>query len=159
MITFDGYLSGNALKHFERRFRNTGIITMCVSLLLFMPFAVYVFSWISSVKNALIAYCSIMVILPLLMLLIPQSKKERKAMTPKNITIDDDCMICIADKYTERRSLGAVKQVRDFGEYYDFVFVFGKLSDKFVCQKSLLEKGNLYKFEQLFEDKLIRKTK
>ena len=52
--------------------------------------------------------------------------------------------------------IGDAKQVRDFGEFYEIVFLFGKISDKFICQKNLLTKGTLEQFESLFNGKLQR---
>ena len=48
------------------------------------------------------------------------------------------------------------KQLRDFGEFYEIVFPFGKVSDKFICQKNLLTQGTLEEFEKLFEGKTTR---
>ena len=35
-------------------------------------------------------------------------------------------------------------------------FIFGKISDKFICQKDLLTKGSLEEFERIFEGKIKR---
>ena len=50
-----------------------------------------------------------------------------------------------------------VKKVVDHGEFYELSFVFGKVSDKFICQKSLLTKGTLEEFKAMFGDKVYRK--
>ena len=78
------------------------------------------------------------------------------AMTPKKIFVQDEYIVCTADKWTEAKAVSDVKVVRDFGEFYDLVFPFGNASEKFVCQKSLLSKGTLEDFEALFEGKLER---
>ena len=56
----------------------------------------------------------------------------------------------------EYRNIEDVKCVRDFGEFYELVFPFGKISEKFICQKDLLSKGTLAEFEALFGDKILR---
>ena len=42
--------------------------------------------------------------------------------------------------------------------FYFIKFPFGKYSDKFICQKSLLTQGTLEEFEALFEGKIERKS-
>ena len=68
-------------------------------------------------------------------------------------------IVCVADKYVESKLLSDVKQVRDFGAFYDVVFPFGKYSEKFVCQKDLLTIGTIEDFEKLFEGRIVRKQK
>ena len=63
------------------------------------------------------------------------------------------------EKFTESAAIEDVVKLVDYGEFYDLSFPFGKLNDKFVCQKSLLSKGTLEEFEALFEGKIIRKAK
>ena len=92
---------------------------------------------------------------PLVSLL--RGEKERIAMTPKKIFVQDGYIVCATDKQTEAKEVNAVKAVLDFGEFYDIVFPFGNASEKFVCQKSLLSKGTLEDFEALFEGKIERK--
>ena len=102
--------------------------------------------------------CSTFIIAPLL-LYIPKRKKERLSLTPKCIRVEDECIICMADKYTEQRFIDDVKKVYDYGEYYDLIFSFGKVSEKFICQKELLSKGSIEEFESLFEGKITRSHK
>ena len=65
-------------------------------------------------------------------------------------------IVCITDRYEEIRKLKDVKRVTDRGEHYEIDFVYGRLSSSFVCQKTLLSKGTLEKFEALFEGKLVK---
>ena len=73
--------------------------------------------------------------------------------------VDGDYIICIADKYTESRLINEVKSVLDYGEFYEIKFPFGRLSDKFICQKSLLSKGAIEEFEKMFQGKIKRKAR
>ena len=66
-------------------------------------------------------------------------------------------IVCIAEQYKESKPISDVSKVIDCGSYYDIRFPFGKLSDKFICQKDLLTKGSLEKFEELFEGKIRRR--
>ena len=92
------------------------------------------------------------------MIRIPKSKKEQLALTPKRIFVDGESIVSIADKYSESRLICDAKELRDFGEFYEIVFPFGKFSEKFICQKNLLTKGTLEQFESLFSNKIVRRT-
>ena len=91
-------------------------------------------------------------------LLIPKGKKEHISMLPKKIYTDGELIVCIADKYTDSRFIHDVKKVIDHGEYYELIFPFGKVSEKFICQKSLLAKGTIWGFEALFDGKITKRT-
>ena len=155
MIEFNGYISGAAEKHFRKKSRNLVQNAMLISLLLFLPIIIYL---AIKIRYALLlfVYCGMFAIIPLLVR-IPQSEKERKALTPKKIVIDGKHIVCVADKYTETKHITSVKRVRDFGTFYEMVFSFGKISEKFICQKDLLTKGSLGEFEKLFKGKIYRK--
>lgn len=70
--------------------------------------------------------------------------------------IEDDTIVSRSNAVAERRCLKDVKEVRDYGEFYYFVFYLRGYSYRFVCQKSLLSKGTLEEFESLFEGKIKR---
>ena len=153
MIEFSGYINGVAEQYFHNKGRKLGNSILLIPLLLFLP-GVVVTAIRMQFWQMIVGYCLIITIIPLLTL-IPKSKKERLSITPKKIFTEDDCIICIADKYTESRIISDAKQLRDFGEFYEIVFRFGKISDKFICQKNLLSKGTLEEFEKLFSGKIV----
>lgn len=154
MIEFNGYLSGAAEEYFHKNSMVLGqrIVLICMALLLPAILRLGM-----RMGNYLIVgiYCSLFIIIPLLAH-IPRSKKERKGITPKKIFTEDGYIVCVADKYTETKLIEDVKLLKDHGEFYELVFPFGKISDKFICQKSLLVKGTLAEFEELFTEKLVR---
>ncbi len=156
MIEFNGYLSGAAEKRFYQKSREIGRNIAMVAILLISPPCVLVgirmHFWIP-----LIVCGVLLVAIPLLMR-IPQSSKKQKELLPKRIYAEDGFIVCIADKYTESKLIADVKQVYDCGEYYELVFPFGNVSEKFICQKSLLVEGTLEEFEALFEGKLERES-
>ena len=154
-IEFKGYISGKAEKHFRKKAKMIGLNIILISLLLFCP-AVLIFGIKTQSQILVKITLSAIIIMPLT-LLIPKIKKEWKSMTPKRIFIEEECIICSADKYTETKYISDVKKVYDHGEFYELVFPFGKISEKFVCQKDLLIKGTLQDFENLFEKKIIKK--
>lgn len=155
MIEFNGYLTGNAEKHFQRKARVLGQKLLLISTIVLLPFCIVLATKIQTPQLIYIC-CATFVIAPLL-LYIPKRKTERMSLTPKCIRIEDECIICTADKYIEQRFVGDVKIVYDYGEYYDLLFHFGKVSDKYICQKELLSKGTIEQFEGLFDGKIIRK--
>ena len=157
MIEFNGYLTGAAEAYFHKRTKAFGRKIIIASLLILFP-GILVTGIKMHAKALIWGYCTLFVAIPLLTL-IPKSKKERISITPKRIFTEDDCIICVADRYTESSFIADAKTLRDFGEYYEIVFPFGKVSDKFVCQKNLLTKGTLEEFEALFAGKLIRMHK
>ena len=157
MIEFKGYLSGAAEKHFHKKVINFGQNIALASASLLLPLVIRI-SLHTKDWPGLGLYCTLLLIIPLLAR-IPKSRKEKAAITPKRIYIEEDTIVCVADKYVESKLLSDVKQVRDFGAFYDVVFPFGKYSEKFVCQKDLLTIGTLEDFEKLFEGRIVRKHK
>jgi len=154
MIEFNGYLSGEAEHRFFQKTRNLGQGLLLASLLLFLPPIISI--GIKSKNWLLIAmYCAMFVVIPLLAH-IPKTQKEKNKISPKRIYTDGEAITCIAEGYTECRLVKDAKKVLDRGEYYEIVFPFGKVSDKFICQKSLLVRGTLKEFEALFEGKIVR---
>lgn len=152
MIEFNGRLSGAA----EKRFWNKATVSiqnfmLGASALVLAP--IILFCARTRYWSFVWSFLSVFLLIPL-MVRIPKRKKERIAMTPKKIYTEDDQIICIADKYAESRYIEDVKCVRDFGEFYELVFPFGKVSEKYICQKDLLTKGTLEEFEALFADKI-----
>ena len=119
-------------------------------MLVVLPPMVHTQKWLA------VGACLAFAVLLLLMARIPKSKREREAITPNRIYTEQGKIVCVAQRYTERRNIADVKCVRDFGEFYELVFPFGKVSEKFICQKDLLTKGTLEKFEALFGDRIIR---
>ncbi len=154
MVEFTGYISGTARKYFVRKTRNFAKKLLIVSTWILLPF-IGVLSYGRGDWKMLVIYAALMIILPVLTY-IPKSEKEILSLLPKRIYTEDEYIICEADKYEESRNMYDAKLVKDHGEFYEFIFPFGKVSDKFICQKSLLTKGSFGEFEKYFNDKLVR---
>ena len=154
MVEFNGYITGLAEVHFHNRARLLGQKLLIGGFLLFLP-AVLSFAMRLKDCDLVVAYLAI-IGGSLLLTMIPKSKRERTSIKPKKIVVDQDYIVCVADKYTETRGISDVKIVKDFGEFYELCFPFGKVSDKFICQKSLLTRGSIREFEALFEGKITR---
>lgn len=56
-----------------------------------------------------------------------------------------------------KKSVLSVKRVIDVGEWYYVIFKFGDIGNSWICQKDLLTKGTLEQFENIFNDRIVRK--
>ena len=155
MIEFDGYIFGAAEKRFWARSRNIAQAVLLMGVLAILP-AVISFAEKVGVWVWIAGYCSLFLLIPLL-LRIPKSEKEKRTLLPKKIYVEDEYIVCVGEAYEESKFIDDVAKVIDHGEFYELVFPFGNASDKFICQKGLLTKGTLEEFEQLFSGKITRK--
>lgn len=154
-IEFNGMITGEAEKFYWKKSRDLGLKVLLVSIALVSPTFVMIGIQIHSHIPILICVC--MLFLAPVLVHIPQSRKQKEEFTPRRIYTEDDAIIAMTQNGIERKYIEDAKCVYDHGEFYEFVFPFGKVSDKFICQKSLLTKGTLEDFEYLIGDKLIRK--
>ena len=154
MVEFKGQLTGAAEKRFLKRVADVGQLIFLVMSLLMSP--VIIRLSIREQSMLPISIYLLFIVIILLIARIPKSKKERNAITPKRIYTEENKIVCVAEKYVEYRKIADVKCVRDFGEFYELVFPFGKISEKYICQKNLLTKGTLKEFESMFGEKIVR---
>lgn len=155
MVEFNGRITGKAEKHYFKSSTQIGLLIIVVSGVGVL-FPLILFSFINGYTR-LGLYCCFGLIVWFLIPLIPKTKKQKLSLTPKKIYTDGESITCISDAFVESRMIGDEKEVVDYGEFYAIVYPFGKLSDKFICQKSLLTKGSLEEFEKIFEEKIKRK--
>ena len=152
MIEFSGYITGVARKRFLQRARALTERILISGVLTILPISLLIGA--KTGDYLLMRLNFIMIGVVFLLVRIPKSKKEVKAITPKRIYTDGETIVCVADRYTEVKKVSDVKYVKDHGAFYELVFPFGKISEKFICQKDLLIKGTLEEFEGLFANKL-----
>ena len=89
---------------------------------------------------------------------LPCSRKDNLPACPTKIVIDDDYIaIYLRIGAYKRRDLYDVKKVIDYGVFYDIKFYF-PWEQEYMCQKDLIVEGTIEEFEELFADKLVRKT-
>lgn len=155
MIEFSGYLTGEAKQRFVQKSRAFGMKLCLTAAVLLFPLIV----WLAfRLTNWVVIPVYIFTIALLAVMFRLFGRKIDMALVPKTIRIEEDILTCVADQYEESKMLSDVKCVYDRGAYYEIVFPFGKLSEKFICQKDLLSKGSLSEFEALFKDILVRKA-
>ena len=152
MVEFDGKLSGKAKKRFIWRQRKTGIIGSAIVFpIIFVVLSIMV-------DDPLFTYICLggIILMFLLLNFRPFGKRELEELLPKRIYANKTYIVCVAEKYKESQCICDVSKILDYGEYYEIRFFFGKISDKFICQKDLLTKGSLEEFERIFEGKIKR---
>ena len=155
MIRFDGALTGDAKEHFMKKMINKACIFGFLASLFNIPFWGWLFSVIGKAKYGIPLVIVLCALFPLLIkLLVPQKSKERANI--RKVIIKDDIITIISEESSTKKNIKRVKKVRDYGEFYELVFSPIDLLSVCVCQKSLLSKGSIKEFEELFSDKLIK---
>ncbi len=154
MIEFNGYLTGKSERFFFKKNISYLQIAIIFAFTMVLPFIILLVKTFQAL-SILYAYLAVFVCLMIAVrIFIP---KSGKSVIPKRIYIMDNKMVCIADNFTENRSVELVKKIYDYGEFYFISFYFGKISCYFICQKSLLTQGTIEDFEKLFDGKIVRK--
>lgn len=154
MIEFNGYLTGTSQKFFCKQ-----IIKLQQKIILFtlIPIFVILIIVFYLMFDVIALYPEVIIseiILSALALLLPniQTKKEKEKITPQRVYIDGDMIVSKSNAAADTRFMKDVKEVRDYGEFY--YFVFKAYSYRFVCQKDLLSQGTIEEFETLFAGKI-----
>lgn len=83
----------------------------------------------------------------------------RKDYYPNLITIDNNQICAEIGKGMATRTFDDVKQIIDYGEFYDIIFYFPNKVLNCICQKDLIQEGTIEDFEELFKDYIVRKYK
>ena len=154
MIEFNGYISGDAQKYFFRKSRLIASTVFIMVGLLLLPAAISFHKVLDGFNLLLIYICSIAFIL--IAIFLPKTKKGKQKILPKKIAFVGESVYCTADTYSESKYIEDVKYVKDHGSFYELVFPFGKISEKYICQKDLITVGSIEDFENLFKDKIVR---
>lgn len=156
MVQFNGQPSFEVQKHIYKKTRRMLYIAFSVAWgILLFPIASFAIS--HNMTSFLYVYLPMLPVLYLIVFACRPSKK--KPMLPGKLTIDNEYIEYKSKQATICRNISDVKVVRDYGDFYDIISYFGKGSDFFVCQKSLLSCGTLKEFERFFKGKLVRVEK
>lgn len=160
MIEFKGQLTGKAQKCFFSQIiklqQTFMIVTLVLSLIILLTICYFYFN--VNLFTDLNMYI-LLVILIAIGYLVPKivTKKEKERKPPKRVYINDGIIMSVGNSLTESAPIEKVKEVRDFGEYYAFVFIKDRLiARSFICQKDLLTQGSIEEFEALFDGKIQR---
>ena len=157
MIRFDGELTGNTKEYFIKKTINRIGVFGFLMLLLNIPFWHFFYSGTNTAKYVvpvvLIVSAFAMYIFKLI---VSKREKTKERENIKKVIIKDDVITIISEESSTKKNIKSVKKVRDYGEFYELVFSPFDLLSVCVCQKSLLSKGSIKEFEELFADKLIK---
>ncbi len=157
MIVFEGQLENEALKYFCKKYVRLFQIIFVISLIMVTPFMVKLASALSFAAVRLVL-TSIAILIVVSLVGFPVLYKVKgQDLSPKKVYIRDDIICSVLKDNVDTRILEDVKDVYDYGTFYDVVFT--KAISNFVCQKDLLTKGTLEEFEELFKDKIVRVEK
>lgn len=151
MIEFTGELSGNTKKYYMKR--NISFwrkYTLFGSLIVVIPLMVF------SIINHITILFYINGVVLLVSYFSPCIINFVNGVMPEKICIDGDNIFCNINGQLESVCLEDVKEVRDYGEFYSFMFTNGQYTPHFVCQKDLLSKGTIDDFERLFSGKIVK---
>ena len=147
MIVFEGKISGQCLKNYDKRYRKEylTIISITSLIILFIVFLILGFNWIFLLCAGICALTYI----PLLF------RFNHSFALPYKMTVDLDegTVIFNSKKREDFMMINDIDEIYDFGEYYQIE----DISYMFFCQKDLLVQGTLEEFEKAFEGKIIRK--
>ena len=153
MIEFNGYLTGKSQKFFCKQIVKLQQKFMAVAFIVGFIILYMAFYFLFNIIVEPIAVI-LTIILSALALLLPniQTKKEKEKITPQKVYIENDMIVSKSNAMVDTRFMKDVKEVRDYGEFY--YFVFKAYSYRFVCQKDLLTQGTIEEFENLFAGKI-----
>ena len=158
MFEFNGKANENVVKYLRKKELKILMFSLAFAFAILTPIIVFV-----TVKynlfRVLIAYFSswAIILFVAVPLQIHSAKKSTLDYLPNRIYSEDEYIVFVANKYEEYRNKEDIKEVLDFGEFYDLKFVYGKGYLYFICQKDLLSKGTLEDFEAFFDGEIVRK--
>ena len=153
MIVFEGELSEKC-KEFvlNRESRNAFIAGAVVALPLLIANVI-----LGIVHYVYLIALPLWVIFPFLMGIKPKAKSFQYIL-PKRIKISEETLDSEGESFHETKSISDIKEVINYGQFYQFIFKFPNKSNRFYCQKDLIVEGTLEEFEKLFEGKIVRKN-
>lgn len=158
MIEFEGKLSEKCCKYLAKEIRICKLIVPCPMATVF--FAIITICLLKIFPEYF--YIDLLIgigiwVGTILFLLISPIKSEYDDVMPIRVAIRDDGVISAKSKIgSETKYVKNVKKVIDFGEGYFFKFYGIERTFLCLCQKDLISKGSIKKFEELFEGKIER---
>lgn len=153
-IRFEGTFTGETAKYYLKRTYRFDRILFGGSGALIFPLIVLFAIRVQDLR--IIPAYIFVVAVAIGITFFPLGNKEYMQKAPRSIYIANGQVTCSGKGYQETRPLERVKEVRDWGAFYELRFRGGKFSAKFLCQKDLLEKGSIKRFEALFDGIIVR---
>ena len=152
MIRFYGEINNESQKFIAKKMLRLGLYVMIV-LLIVVGFpsilaGVFFDIWFFTIFTGMGMLVSLFL-----------SYYTRKDYYPNLITIDNNQICAEIGKGMATRTFDDVKQIIDYGEFYDIIFYFPNKVLNCICQKDLIQEGTIEDFEELFKDYIVRKYK
>ena len=155
MIKFQGELSPACQDYILKREALTGFIggsiVFCIGVAITVVLAVKA-DWVYALFILLLA------VLPFAAGKKPAKKAFGRIM-PQAVTIAEDVLESEGKEFHYARTITQVKKVVDRGGWYHICFYYPYRNPRFICQKDLIKEGTIAEFEEMFADKLVRKSR
>ena len=105
----------------------------------------------------------ILIFVNILLLLVPHNSIVFRLSRKITFDFDQDLVIIEIEDFSEKvkpktKKISTIKSIEDQGEWYYINFKID-FTENIVCQKNLIEQGTIEEFEEIFKDKIIKKTK
>ena len=159
-IRFEGELSGECRDYALLKIKRTVLL---IAILIGLPWVVIVSLMAIFAKEFALIFLllNIVPILGSLIFWVLESKPKRlEKSIPQSVFIEADKQFVEMKNNTffkgALRPVETVKEIRDYGEFYQLVLRLDGANNLFICQKSLLTVGTLEDFERFFEDKIVK---
>ena len=157
-MVFEGNLSEKCMVWLEREMKKSavaaGLISCGVISIPIILMGIFISKWellflLIPVTIVILAACT----------LSTDTRKNVMNNIPIKIEIGSTGLAMETRTVFVRRNMDDVKKVWDFGEWYQITFYFGYKNAFFICQKDLIKEGTIEEFEEMFADKLVRKSR
>lgn len=157
-MVFEGNLSEKCMVWLEREMKKSavaaGLISCGVISIPIILMGIFISKWVLlflliPVTIVILAACT----------LSTDTRKNVMNNIPIKIEIGSTGLAMETRTVFVRRNMDDVKKVWDFGEWYQITFYFGYKNAFFICQKDLIKEGTIEEFEEMFADKLVRKSR
>lgn len=150
-IVFEGELSEknkNVIVKAQQR-KNT-VFGIIFGVLLCVPITLLV------IKVSLI--CIALYSMSVIMIIGQCFPPSASLVCPNTIVVDQEDVSSLGKIFSQHRKVYDIKSIDDCGDFYRIWFSFPHKSILFLCQKDLVVEGTIEDFEELFVDKIVRKT-
>lgn len=151
MIVFRGAVNNNTLKYIYNKMMRLGAIAILSEfIILGFPSILVGILFETWLFFILLTF----VFLPITFLMAWSTRKDQ---LPYLIRIDEIEIYAEIGRGAGSRTLDDIKEILDYGDFYDIIFYFPNKVLNCICQKDLIIEGTIEEFEKLFEDKIVRK--
>lgn len=169
IIEFNGEISEKNQLDRSKRVDMVTIISFLIAMIFVAIVGIgvaLIFDFLSEIWIDLVV-CEIVCILVIIMIrFTPKSIRLRFRLSSHIIITEEELSMKLwtmklwsGYEKVWRKKISRVKKILDYGEVYYIIFRFGDITNSWICQKDNIVNGSIEEFENLFQSKIIRKTK